>query len=163
METQDFGTFLRRAREERTMSLAEVARRTKVAPATLQMLESGSLDDLPPEVFVRGFIRSYARALGISDAEPLGLFEKALAARRPAEELPPIHSSPMALPPPDVDEENGPNRRGIGLAVLVIILLLIATVTLSLYLRQPPQSGEGLSSADGTPGHFEPSGTPRIG
>jgi len=38
---------------------------------------------------------------------------------------------------------------GIGLAVFVIIVLLIATITLSLFLRQQPQSGEGLSLEDG--------------
>jgi preprotein translocase subunit SecG len=47
-----------------------------------------------------------------------------------------------------------------GLAVFVIILLLIATITLSLLLRHPPQSGEGLSLGDGAetvasaPSHF---------
>ena len=40
-------------------------------------------------------------------------------------------------------------RRGIGLAVFVIIVLLIATITLSLFLRQQPPSGEGLSLEDG--------------
>jgi hypothetical protein len=42
-------------------------------------------------------------------------------------------------------------RRGLGLAVFVIILLLIATITLSLLLRRPPQSGEGLSDATQAP------------
>jgi hypothetical protein len=42
-------------------------------------------------------------------------------------------------------------RRGLGLAVFVIILLLIATITLSLLLRRPPQSGEGLSLAPPAP------------
>jgi hypothetical protein len=46
------------------------------------------------------------------------------------------------------DDAQSP-RHGIGLAVFVIIVLLIATITLSLYLRQQPQSGEGLSLEDG--------------
>jgi hypothetical protein len=44
------------------------------------------------------------------------------------------------------DDRDGAPRRGLGLAVFVIILLLIATITLSLLLRRPPVSGEGLSS-----------------
>jgi hypothetical protein len=46
------------------------------------------------------------------------------------------------------EDENQAPRRGIGLAVFVIIVLLIATITLSLFLRQQPQSGEGLSLED---------------
>lgn len=156
METTNFGTLLREARERRCISLADIARKTKVSQSSLQLLEQGRLDDLPPDVFVRGFIRSYARTVGIRDAEPLGLFEQMLDERRRAELAllsTPVTSqpavgdaaaAPAAGPIPGAPEEDAP-RRGIGLAVFVIIVLLIATITLSLFLRQPPQSGEGLS------------------
>ncbi len=150
MENQDFGKFLRNARERRALSVAEVAERTKVSPLSLELMEAGVLDDLPAEVFVRGFIRSYARAVGVPEAEPLGLFEQAVAAR---------HRATLAVRlatttgMPGEDDAFAP-RRGIGLAVFVIIVLAIATITLSLFLRQPPQSGEGLSQAG--EGHVVP-------
>jgi hypothetical protein len=149
METTHFGTLLREARERRRLSLAEVADKTKLAPSTLQWLEEAKLDALPAEVFVRGFIRSYARSVGMSESEPIGLFEEAIAARRRAEQA--LASTPTTLPGPEgplaatADDDGMAPRRGIGLAVFVIIVLLIATITLSLFLRQPPQSGEGLS------------------
>jgi cytoskeleton protein RodZ len=144
MEASNFGSVLRQARERRRISLAEVAERTKVPQESLQLIEAGNIEELPADVFVRGFIRSYARSVGIGDSEPLGLFEEALAARRRVEET--LATTPSAQPfdPPAEDEASGP-RRGIGIAVFVIILLLIATITLSIFLRQPPQSGEGLS------------------
>jgi len=46
---------------------------------------------------------------------------------------------------PAAEDDSQSPRHGIGLAVFVIIVLLIATITLSLFLRQQPQSGEGLS------------------
>jgi hypothetical protein len=54
--------------------------------------------------------------------------------------------------PPEVSGEDDAQapRHGIGLAVFVIIVLLIATITLSLFLRQQPQSGEGLSLLEST-------------
>jgi hypothetical protein len=59
------------------------------------------------------------------------------------------------VPPPEASGEDDGQapRHGIGLAVFVIIVLLIATITLSLFLRQQPQSGEGLSldSAESAP------------
>jgi cytoskeletal protein RodZ len=152
METANFGTVLREARERRQVSLAEVSRQTKVSVASLQLLEDGKLADLPHETFVRGFIRSYARTVGVSHVESLGLFDEAVAARRNAESLPRVSLAPRAqtapiLTPPEASGEDDAQtpRHGIGLAVFVIIVLLIATITLSLFLRQQPQSGEGLS------------------
>jgi len=147
METANFGTVLRTARERRSISLADVARKTKLSQSSLELLESGQLDELPAEVFVRGFIRSYARSVGLREAEPLGLYEQALDARRQAEQAllmtpQPIEQDALGVPVPP-DEETP--RRGIGVAVFVIIVLVLATITLSLFLRQPSQSGEGLS------------------
>jgi cytoskeletal protein RodZ len=145
METSNFGNLLKQARERRQISLAEVSEKTKVPQWSLQLLEEGQIDELPGDVFVRGFIRSYARSVGIADDEPLGLFEEALAARRRVEET--LAATPAAQPTDAVDDDAHAPRRGIGIAVFVIIVLLIATITLSLFLRQPPQSGEGLSLA----------------
>jgi cytoskeletal protein RodZ len=151
METANFGSVLREARERRSISLADVARKTKVSRSSLELLEAGQLDDLPAEVFVRGFIRSYARTVGLPESEPLGLFEQELDARRRAEQTAlmtpqPVEQDAMGAPVPTDDETP---RRGLGVAVFVIIVLVLATITLSLFLRQPPQSGEGLSLEGG--------------
>jgi cytoskeletal protein RodZ len=158
METVNFGTFLREERERRQVSLAEISRSTKLSVSSLQIMEAGNLDSLPPDVFVRGFIRSYAKCLGISSSEPLGLLDQILSERRRVAEQPVIITNrserkpavETALPlDAQVEDEPQAPRRGIGLAVFVIIVLLIATITLSLFLRQQPQSGEGLSLDDG--------------
>jgi cytoskeletal protein RodZ len=150
VEMENFGKVLRKARERRSLSLAEVAERTRVPQGSLKLIEAGNIDDLPADVFVRGFIRSYARAVGITDDEPLGLFEQAQASRRQLEERQAAIPSQPALAEAGEEDTQGAPRRGIGLAVFVIIVLLIATITLSLFLRQPPQSGEGLSLTDPT-------------
>ncbi len=151
METANFGSVLREARERRNISLAEVARQTKVSVSSLKLLEQGRLNDLPHETFVRGFIRSYARSVGVSHEESQSLFDEAVAARKSEEGLVSLMPAPRPraepVPAPDVsmDEEGQAPRHGIGLAVFVIIVLLIATITLSLFMRQQPPSGEGLS------------------
>jgi cytoskeletal protein RodZ len=148
MDTDSFGSCLRRARELRQLSLRDVAGTTKIPRSTLEQIESSNIADLPADVFVRGFIRSFARAVGTDASEPLHGFERALNARRDAERA---RSSTPTVDPAVVaagsDDEASMPRRGLGLAVFVIILLLIATITLSLLLRRPPQSGEGLSQA----------------
>lgn len=149
MEQEHFGTFLRRARESRDLVLTDVAQKTKVARSTLELLEGGRLAELPAGVYVRGFIRSFARAVGTDETEPLLMYERAVEAKSRAEktrDVTPVAELPVPVGPHADDEAMTP-RRGLGLAVFVIILLLIATITLSLLLRRPPPSGEGLSLA----------------
>ena len=153
MEKENYGSLLREARERRRVSLNEISRKTKVPEAALALLDEGSLEGLPADVFVRGFIRSYAKFVGISDVEPLGLYQRALDERRRTEERLVSQPRPPAERAEAGDEFGHPDgapdgqtpRRGIGLAVFVIIVLLIATITWSIFLRQTPQSGEGLS------------------
>lgn len=145
-----FGGFLREARESKQVALTQVSRLTKVPETALRLLEAGKLEELPPEVFVRGYIRSYARAIGVSDQEPVRLFDEMVRAReaeRAAELAAPQPLATLAeiVSRPHDDDDQIVSRRGYGLAVFVVIVLLIATITLSYLLRQPPPSGEGLS------------------
>jgi hypothetical protein len=66
----EVGTRLREARAQRGLSLEDVAMATKVPKASLTNLEAGRYDLLPAPVFIRGFIRSYARAVGL-DPNPV--------------------------------------------------------------------------------------------
>jgi hypothetical protein len=63
--------WLRDGRARKRLSLDDVSRITKIQPRILEKLESGSLDGLPAEVFVKGFVRSFARCVGLDEAEAL--------------------------------------------------------------------------------------------
>jgi cytoskeleton protein RodZ len=62
-------SWLRGARQARGMSLADVTKVTKIQARTLEHLEHGRFDQLPADVFVRGFVRSYARCVGLDPDE----------------------------------------------------------------------------------------------
>jgi cytoskeleton protein RodZ len=64
------GAVLAAAREEMNLSIGEVARHLKLSPAQVEALEEGAYDRLPGRVFVRGFLRNYAKLLGV-DPQPL--------------------------------------------------------------------------------------------
>jgi cytoskeleton protein RodZ len=149
MDDEHFGNCLRRAREDRALTIGDISASTKVPRSALEQLEAGVLSSLPAHVFVRGFIRSYAKAVGINETGPLSLFDRAVNAKSEAaraEAASPVVDPSLAGGVPADEDETG-RRRGLGLAVFVIILVLIATITFSLLLRRPPQSGEGLSMA----------------
>src|SRR5687768_452247 len=85
--------WLRAGRAARGLSLDDVSRITKIQPRILERLESGKLEGLPAEVFVRGFIRSYAKCCGLDEAEALTRYGAASEAQLAA---PPAQPTPAA-------------------------------------------------------------------
>lgn len=64
-----FGTVLREAREACGYSIGDMVGRVRISVKQLRAIESEDVQLLPEPVYVRGFIRAYAKALGVpSDA-----------------------------------------------------------------------------------------------
>jgi cytoskeletal protein RodZ len=104
------------------MSLEEVARATRVPLASMERIESGQFDELPGEVFVRGFLRSYARAVDIPSDEVLARYT---ASRRTAWVTPLPISTPVR-----------PGRSGrFGVAIAFVLLLFLFALALSIVLK----------------------------
>lgn len=59
------GPTLRRFREERGVTLAEISTRTKIGVRFLEYLEADRHSDLPALVYLKGFLAEYARCLGL--------------------------------------------------------------------------------------------------
>lgn len=59
------GRSLRDKRDELSIGLDEIARTTKIPKTSLAHIEAGRFDSLPGDVFARGFLRSYARCVGM--------------------------------------------------------------------------------------------------
>lgn len=62
------GETLRQARESNGWSLAEVAHKLNLTVSSLSNLEAGAFDKLPGHTFSRGYIRAYAKLLGMDQA-----------------------------------------------------------------------------------------------
>lgn len=93
-EETGVGAHLRRCREERGLSLEEVAAATRILPRALRGLEEDRLEDLPAPVYVRGFIRAYCLRVGVLPGRALALYEAYLRGRQP---LPPAVEAPPPL------------------------------------------------------------------
>ena len=63
------GERLRAARESQGISLAQAAAETRILQRYLVALEDGDYQNLPGDVYTRGFIRNYAAFLGLSADE----------------------------------------------------------------------------------------------
>ena len=67
------GELLREARRQRAITLADVERDTRISAAYIEALEAERFDVLPAPVYARGFLRSYARYLGLDVDATLAL------------------------------------------------------------------------------------------
>ncbi|AVU74251.1 MULTISPECIES: RodZ domain-containing protein [Pseudomonas] len=70
------GETLRQARESNGWSLAEVALKLNLTVASLGNLEAGAFDKLPGHTFARGYIRAYAKLLGMDQTELVQQFDQ---------------------------------------------------------------------------------------
>ncbi|HVO56401.1 MAG TPA: RodZ domain-containing protein [Dongiaceae bacterium] len=96
-----FGERLKRERELREVTLDEVSSATRIAPRFLEALENEQWERLPGGVFGRGFVRSIARYLGLSEENLLAEYDLArgetanASAQKPEERIP---SPPRWIP-----------------------------------------------------------------
>ena len=65
----DFGDKFRKAREKKELSFDDVSNVTKISSRMLQAIEEEHFDQLPGGVFNKGFIRAYAKHLGLDSEE----------------------------------------------------------------------------------------------
>lgn len=77
----EIGAYLCQVRQLQELSLETVASITKIPVRTLQAIEAGNLEQLPEPVYIQGFIRRYAEAIGadgteIANAFPTGAIVK---------------------------------------------------------------------------------------
>ena len=73
-----FGEKLRKQREQRGLALDAISNTTKISTRMLRALEDEHFDQLPGGVFNKGFVRAYARQVGLDEEEALADYLLAL-------------------------------------------------------------------------------------
>jgi len=76
---ESFGKYIKGERERRGVSLEEISRITKVGQGQLKAIENDDFAALPPIAFVKGFVRAYARHIGIEPDEAIIKLEEYLS------------------------------------------------------------------------------------
>ena len=117
---ESLGSYLKKERELRQISLAEVAQTTRIPMRIIEQLENDELGSLPADIFVRGYLRAYARAVSLDEGDVLARHQRA-----------PEPERPTPLPGMYTPE---PGRR-FGIALALVILLILFTLALSIVLR----------------------------
>jgi cytoskeletal protein RodZ len=125
----DFGLKMKRAREERGVSLRHIAEVTKISVSALEALERNDISRLPGGIFVRAFVRSFAVEIGLDPEQTVREF----LARFPDDSVT-AGSRYVAYDHGAADE---PRRRRLsGILITVIVVALIIGAILFISSRQ---------------------------
>lgn len=119
------GTKLREARARRKLSLEEAEAETKIRVRYLQAIENEEWDQLPEDTYVRAFIRTYGRFLGLDGERLAEEQRRGRGAARPGERLPRVDPRPR---PVVRKPHRGSSRISPPVMAAIVTLLLLAAL-----------------------------------
>jgi cytoskeleton protein RodZ len=159
-----FGDTLKRERELRKISLREVSEATKIGLRYLEAMEGNRFEQLPGGVFNKGFIRAYAKFIGLDGEALINTYLYDVAHRKKAAGPAPEGSHHPALtiedlPLPNPPEKPGrkakaPAAPGKYVAMGTAALLMVAAGAWLLFARRPataPAAAEPRDERGATP------------
>ena len=132
-----FGDRLRREREMRGITLDEITESTKISRRHLEALEREHFDQLPGGVFNKGFVRAYARFLGIDEDQAVADYSTASNEQPEPENKFPleVHEEP--------DRDLNPRRSSLPL-VFAIAALIGVLVGYGFWIKSKPHNPEAV-------------------
>lgn len=143
---ESVGQTLRAAREAKGMSLDDAAMRLRLMHRQVEAMEADDFESLGQPVFARGFVRNYARLLGVAPESLLTRMQGAPAEPAPVSQSePPLPRSWLSSP-------------WLILLLLALLLLVAAPVALYLWLNSEVEEGpasQAVSSAPARPAAAE--------
>jgi cytoskeleton protein RodZ len=132
------GERLVRAREAKGLTLSVVASKLRLSAATLQALESDRYEDLPEPIFVRGYLRAYARLLEMDQKVLIAAYDR-LGAK----------GGPVLTPTTRVRRQATARTRyvgGAGALIVVAIVVLLGSWWYSRLKHDVPAQSQTVSS-----------------
>ena len=138
-----FGYYLQSIRLEKNISLETVAEETRIAISNLTLIEKEDLESLPDSVFVKGFLRSYAKAIGADANEAVRLYEARLNMENRLDDVGRVSAKSTLSP-----------WRNLMLSIIVVLgLIALSLFGVSYFQHQTPlhESTETSGNSENTP------------
>lgn len=137
---ESVGEFFRQVREAKGLTIDEVASKTRIRTDFVKALEDGNFAKLPDQVFARGFVRSYARSLGLDEEDAIHRFIQSAGSFYEKQD----ERERLKIRQVEEDRKRQANRKAvaiaIGIAVLTLIFLLSREQS-AVFRNGPPEQG----------------------
>ncbi len=128
------GEKLRQAREERGFTLSEVAEQTRISSLYLESIENDDYRILPGGIFNKGFVKSFAKFVGLNEQDALADYTLLIAQTTAADSGETKAYRPEVL----TDDRSGSSMiPTVILAVVILGAMTAGILFLVNYLRQP--------------------------
>jgi cytoskeleton protein RodZ len=159
-----FGDKLKKAREKRSITLEDIALTTKIGTRFLRALEEDHFEQLPGGIFNRGFVRAYARCVGLDEDQTIAdyLIASGEAQPKKAEVVEPVPAQASKAPVPvvvarkevlaeKVDQpEDETSNFPWAIAASIVAFVLLGLAVWHFFARGPVRSGANASASSTT-------------
>ena len=122
---ESVGEFFRHVRETKGLTIDEVASKTRIRADFLKALEEGNFAKLPDQVFAKGFVRTYARSLGLDEEDAMHRFVQSAGTFYDKQE----ERERLRVKQAEDERRRRSNRKALSLAVGVALLVLVLLLT----------------------------------
>jgi cytoskeleton protein RodZ len=118
---ESIGEFFKQVRETKGLTIDEVASKTRIRTDFVKALEDGNFAKLPDQVFARGFVRSYARSLGLDEEDAIHRFAQSAGAYYDKQG----ERERLKVRQAEEERKRKSNRKAVAIAIGIAILTLI--------------------------------------
>ena len=118
---ESIGEFFRQVRETKGLTVDEVASKTRIRTDFVKALEEGNFAKLPDQVFARGFVRSYARSLGLDEDDAIHRFDQSAGAYYEKH----VERERLRVRQAEEERKRKANRKAVAIAIGIAIVTLI--------------------------------------
>jgi len=130
---------LKQARERCGLTINDLVVRTRIGRTSLEALERGDYAQLPGEVFIVGFIRSYAKEVGIDDNEAVRRYKEETERQAGPQQAAPEDGVKVAPPEDERPGKGEPKGVPVGyIAALAVLLALAAALAYFVTVKEEP-------------------------
>jgi cytoskeletal protein RodZ len=118
---ESVGEFFRQVRETKGLTVDEVASKTRIRSDFVKALEDGNFAKLPDQVFARGFVRSYARSLGLDEEDAIHRFIQSAGAFYEKQD----ERERLRVRQAEEERKRQANRKAVAVAIGIAVVTLI--------------------------------------
>jgi cytoskeleton protein RodZ len=122
---ESIGEFFKQVRETKGLTVDEVASKTRIRSDFVKALEEGNFAKLPDQVFARGFVRSYARSLGLDEEDAIHRFIQSAGAFYEKQD----ERERLKTRQAEEERKRRANRKAVAIAIGIAILTLVVLLS----------------------------------
>jgi transcriptional regulator with XRE-family HTH domain len=121
-----FGAFLKNARLEKGLTIEDIMDNTRISKFVIQQIEADNRENLPEDVFLKGFLKAYAEAVAVDPFDVLDRYKKTMG----------VNDIQAASTAREKQPSSAKNPVKMVLAVAVILLLSVLIMVFTT-VREP--------------------------